>query len=855
MAIDLFLRLGVPGLWHDGAGGDRYFSLKDQSRAVVPGAASFTGALVSSSNGLNCLATDVGTGTGTALSATTAAGPTQGITFNTGQLTNHFISPPLAADITISGTVSFALCGSESSMNANATLRAALYRLDAEGALTLIVSLASSTELGTSLGRLSFSGAPTSTDMKKGDRFVVIPMIDDAGTMASGFTVALQVDGANASTADSKLTLTENVTFITAEPSGTAYWLRDTAAPISPGSATEKMLSQTQGSGTAEAVYTSVTGPVTFPGQQWTASAGGTAVEWYTPELDAFTLGGVVMAEFTNNAQFVESTQSDLRTALTLEIAVVDADGTNPVIWARGYTSTKGVTNPKKWYVSGADLAVGQGKRLRFRVYADDALPSGNQVAGLNRTIRYDGTSTYASRLVFTQTITEASTNMTGTATLALGGSAVAASGTVTNPTITGSGSMALGGTAAAASGQEKIPGTASMGMGGTGVSGSAQEAIPGTAQLALGGTGVAASGTHTPPAVSGSGGVGLGGTGVAATGQAGAQPVTGSGALAGGGLAVAAAGQVRITGSGSMGLGGTGAAAAGEEKIQGSGAIAQAGIGATGSAQEKITGSAALASGGFAVAGSAEERIVGTAAMAIAAPSVSGAGQERIQGSGDTALGGTGVAATGSERIQGTATVALGGTGIFASAGIPPITASGGMSLAGLAFSGTGLSTPPPVSGSGDVGLAGTGIQGAGNSQGAPAGGDGAIGLGGIGLAGAGTVTLTGIAGSGDLALGGTTWSGAGTVQIPPITGTGTMALGAVAIVASGAHMDPGARGRLRGFAFAQPLLQGCLYARPSLAGCLWTRESLQGDVTALPSPTTLAGEPALSGTLTVEI
>jgi hypothetical protein len=50
---------------------------------------------------------------------------------------------------------------------------------------------------------------------------------------------------------------------------------------------------------------------------------------------------------------------------------------------------------------------VAQGQRLRLRPFSDDFRPGGNQVSGTNRTIRYDGVSTYASRLIFTQTITE----------------------------------------------------------------------------------------------------------------------------------------------------------------------------------------------------------------------------------------------------------------------------------------------------------------------------------------------------------------------------------------------------------------------------------------------------------------
>jgi len=291
-------------------------------------------------------------------------------------------------------------------MTVNATWRVAMYRVDEQGAFTLIVNSLLGTELTTALARNTWTATPTSTAMKKGDRLAVLVLADDATalTMAAG-SATLQHGGDAASTADSKVSLTETVSFLTADPSGTTYWLRDTASDINPGAADERALSTTQGAATATAVHTTVVGPLAFPGDQWTATAGGTDIEWYTPGLNAFTLGGVVLCALGQNAVELELATTPFD-ALTLEIAVVDADGTNPVIWARSYTSYSGTADVNR-YLSGPDVSVAQGKRTRFRMWQDDFRPGGNAVAGTDRTIRYGGTATYASKLVFTQTITE----------------------------------------------------------------------------------------------------------------------------------------------------------------------------------------------------------------------------------------------------------------------------------------------------------------------------------------------------------------------------------------------------------------------------------------------------------------
>ena len=394
MATNLYLRVLEPTLW---AASPRH-SMKDAGRGVTPGSELYEGSAILS------LSTSIGTGAGSARTRTSVTGATSGIFVGSATTPEAYISPPLSADFTISGTVSFDLCGLEAAMAANATFRVAVYRVDHDGALTLIINSTLGTELGTSLARHSWSGSPTSTDCKIGDRILVLPMFDDATavTMASGHTLTLQVNGANASTADSRVVFTEDLTFITSDPTGTVYYLRDTASDVSGA----KALSTTQGSGTAEAVHTTIAGPITYPGDQWTATAGGADIEWFGPTVNAFTLSGAVLVEVTNNATALETSGSPFD-SLTCELAWCDSDGSNPVVWARSYTSGESTASPKKHYLTGPSTSIAQGKRPRLRFYSDDMRPSGNQASGTDRTIRYDGTSTYASRLIFTQTITE----------------------------------------------------------------------------------------------------------------------------------------------------------------------------------------------------------------------------------------------------------------------------------------------------------------------------------------------------------------------------------------------------------------------------------------------------------------
>lgn len=178
-----------------------------------------------------------------------------------------------------------------------------------------------------------------------------------------------------------------SLTFIdrTAVPT---YYLTDTAEVINPGIATEKKALTTRGSGVTNAVTNTSAGPTT--GIQITSA--GSLAEWYTPPLEAFTLGG--KAKF--NIRAYES-NALANASLKAEIAVCASDGTSPVVWGAacvesdslgGELGTSDVAEVA--WVAGDDVAVTAGQRLRFRIYVDD-VAIGPLVSGYSATVSYNG--------------------------------------------------------------------------------------------------------------------------------------------------------------------------------------------------------------------------------------------------------------------------------------------------------------------------------------------------------------------------------------------------------------------------------------------------------------------------------
>lgn len=363
------------------------------------------------------LSTSRGAGAQSLNNAVTEAGPTSGVEAVAGtSLPVEFISLPLDADFTISGTITVNLWARELNMSANAAINVAIDRLGPTGSVVSnILTTTRSTEVNLSSYAVNnFTGTPTSTTMKKGDRLRIRVFFDDAGTMAAGFEADFECDGASAGVdGDSYVTFTETFGFQITDPSGSKLYLTNTAGPDL-GATIEKEMWTAVGGGSANIVVNTTAGwtaPI-----QWTNAAGGTAVEWYSRPLNAFTLDGLVMVNIWPKVSAVPAC------GLRVELAVVNGDGTGAVVWGAAsiYDSSSPTASSTTFqlatteiafshWLAGPATAVTAGQRLRFRVYIDDDGQSA-MTNGETATLYYAGTSGGSSGdsfIVLPQTVTE----------------------------------------------------------------------------------------------------------------------------------------------------------------------------------------------------------------------------------------------------------------------------------------------------------------------------------------------------------------------------------------------------------------------------------------------------------------
>ena len=514
-------------------------------------------------------------------STSTVTGPTAGIIMNgTFSFGVDWMSLPVAADITISGTITANIWCAENNMSANAAINVwiliARANDDGSGYNTLqeIVKSTFATEMAVTTRAVNnfttgmTSGSYTARTINRGDRIIIRPFMDDAGTMATGFTTNMSYNGATAAAdGDSWVEFTENITFETTDPpTGSTVYFTNTASDVST-SAVDRRAWTSRGAGVqtdavgsraanhvavpladdhievgavftahadgvldgsadraAQSFTATISGEIwtvaatmskngtptdnvtfelqgdsggspdgvalasvtvaastitaggnrqatlTFPtpatvvasttywivayrtgstdasnfcrilgngtsiyaggigknstnsGGSWNTNAGlldlGMAigygpVAWFTPQLQAVTLGGMAKANLRlRGAGGAGGSQS-----ARCEVAVVDADGSNPVIW--GTWCIQSVTNDaaavstaaeeaRTVYLSGDDISITEGQRLRIRVLEEDQILGDS--AGGTLSFFYAGTSGGASGdsfIIFPQTLTE----------------------------------------------------------------------------------------------------------------------------------------------------------------------------------------------------------------------------------------------------------------------------------------------------------------------------------------------------------------------------------------------------------------------------------------------------------------
>ena len=121
--------------------------------------------------------------------------------------------------------------------------------------------------------------------------------------------------------------------------------------------------------------------------------------DWYTPQLSAFTLTGMAVA----NLRALESNASANAT-LRCEIARVESDGTSPTVWANWCIAPTGTDNGELTASEAARTVerlrgrsrLLRGQRLRIRIYSDD-MSSAAMGNAFNTQVFYNGTTAAAS--------------------------------------------------------------------------------------------------------------------------------------------------------------------------------------------------------------------------------------------------------------------------------------------------------------------------------------------------------------------------------------------------------------------------------------------------------------------------
>jgi hypothetical protein len=183
-----------------------------------------TAKLNAATSGWDARALGLSRGSGIVASAAmaTVTGATNGLEVgSTTTLPYEWISEPVAADTTISGTITANIWAAESSMTANVAIDVVIdiIRSDLAGTIVQIVKSTFATELGTARSANNFTAGMTSgytpQTLNRGDRLRIRVFGDDGGgTMATGFTFNASFNGATAAAdGDSYVTFTENITF------------------------------------------------------------------------------------------------------------------------------------------------------------------------------------------------------------------------------------------------------------------------------------------------------------------------------------------------------------------------------------------------------------------------------------------------------------------------------------------------------------------------------------------------------------------------------------------------------------------------------------------------------------------
>lgn len=179
----------------------------------------------------------------------TAAGPSSGIqvTRTAGGTALAWLTDPLNGLALTAATWTLHAWAKESNAAANAALRWQVLRWTvAEGSTVLDDNQGTELGLTTADSNLT-SGAATAITLTDGDRLVIKVLVDDAGTLATGYTVTLAYNGQHPrAEGDSYLVCPDNLTVTAAVPLATRTRLRNLLLDTVTLSVNEPLLSDEQ---------------------------------------------------------------------------------------------------------------------------------------------------------------------------------------------------------------------------------------------------------------------------------------------------------------------------------------------------------------------------------------------------------------------------------------------------------------------------------------------------------------------------------------------------------------------------------------------------------------------------------
>ena len=173
----------------------------------------------------------------------------------------------------------------------------------------------------------------------------------------------------------------------------TTVYLGDAVSSINPGADDERRLNRPRGAAVASYAKSTMAGKVTPPtaATQFTRTAGGTAIVWYSDPLDAVTISGNVTFNFWAMESAVQA-----NTGLQVELLRASASGAiQSVITAVAADPPTGELSTslarENWTAVPVPTALANGDRLALRLYIDDGTALTTMGTGRTVTMTIDG--------------------------------------------------------------------------------------------------------------------------------------------------------------------------------------------------------------------------------------------------------------------------------------------------------------------------------------------------------------------------------------------------------------------------------------------------------------------------------